>query len=112
MLSGWRLRAACRLCGPRRRVGGGTGGGGLLSTILGSLGGMFRAEGGPVRAGQPYIVGEKRPELFVPNQSGRIVPRVPSLGPPAIPGQRQAAAQPQPMSINVNVEGANGDDHI
>jgi hypothetical protein len=38
-----------------------------------------RAAGGPVRAGQPYIVGERRPELFVPNQSGRIVPRVPGM---------------------------------
>lgn len=36
-----------------------------------------RAMGGPVTAGMPYIVGENRPELFVPNQSGRIIPRVP-----------------------------------
>lgn len=38
-----------------------------------------RASGGPVRKGQPYIVGEKRPELFIPNTSGRIVPRVPAM---------------------------------
>ena len=38
-----------------------------------------RASGGPVAAGQPYIVGEKRPELFVPNTAGRIVPRIPSV---------------------------------
>ena len=25
-------------------------------------------------AGRPYIVGEKRPELFVPNTAGRIIP--------------------------------------
>lgn len=37
-----------------------------------------REFGGPVRAGEPYIVGERRPELFVPSQSGHIVPRVPS----------------------------------
>ena len=30
--------------------------------------------GGPVTAHQPYIVGEAGPELFVPNQSGQIVP--------------------------------------
>ena len=30
--------------------------------------------GGPVSAGTPYIVGEQGPELFVPNQSGTIVP--------------------------------------
>lgn len=36
----------------------------------------WRAAGGPVTAGMPYIVGEHRSELFVPNQSGRIVPNV------------------------------------
>jgi len=36
-----------------------------------------RQHGGPVMAGRAYIVGEKRPELFVPKQSGTIVPRVP-----------------------------------
>ena len=35
-----------------------------------------RQHGGPVLAGRPYIVGERRPELFVPSQSGTIVPRV------------------------------------
>lgn len=33
-----------------------------------------RALGGPVQAGQPYIVGERRPEVFVPEQDGRIIP--------------------------------------
>lgn len=36
-----------------------------------------REFGGPVAAGMPYVVGEKRPELFVPSQSGYIVPSVP-----------------------------------
>ncbi len=35
-----------------------------------------RASGGPVRAGQPYIVGERRRELFVPGMDGAIIPRV------------------------------------
>lgn len=39
-----------------------------------------RAHGGPVTAGSPYIVGEHRPELFVPNASGTIIPRVPTGG--------------------------------
>lgn len=43
--------------------------GGALSDLLG-----FRADGGPVAAGSPYIVGERGPELFVPNFSGTIVP--------------------------------------
>ena len=33
-----------------------------------------RAMGGPVTAGQPYIVGERGPELIVPNSSGTVVP--------------------------------------
>jgi len=45
------------------------------SGFLGSLfEGLFRAEGGPVAGGQPYIVGEKGPEMFVPKSSGTIIP--------------------------------------
>ena len=37
-----------------------------------------KALGGPVTAGQPYIVGDGgRPELFVPDSNGTILPRVP-----------------------------------
>ena len=32
-----------------------------------------RAKGGPVGTGQPYVVGERGQELFVPNQPGQIV---------------------------------------
>lgn len=35
---------------------------------------QYRASGGPVSAGSPYMVGERGPELFVPNRSGTIVP--------------------------------------
>ncbi len=34
----------------------------------------FRANGGAVGAGRPYIVGERGPELFVPRTAGTIVP--------------------------------------
>lgn len=34
----------------------------------------FAANGGPVGMRKPYIVGERGPELFVPNQSGNIIP--------------------------------------
>jgi hypothetical protein len=44
------------------------------------FGNPFKQHGGPVMAGHPYIVGERRPELFVPNSSGRILPRVPAGG--------------------------------
>ena len=35
-----------------------------------------RAMGGAVRAGFPYIVGERRRELFVPGMDGAIIPRI------------------------------------
>lgn len=37
-----------------------------------------RAAGGPVTKGQAYVVGEKRAELFIPEQNGRIIPEVPT----------------------------------
>jgi len=45
---------------------------------VGFVGGLIqgREHGGPVTAGQPVIVGERRPELFVPRTSGTILPRV------------------------------------
>jgi len=53
---------------------------GLGGFLGGILGGLFRANGGPVKAGQPYIVGERQPELFVPRTSGTIMPSVPMGG--------------------------------
>lgn len=49
----------------------------LIDSFLpkgGSFADLFRASGGPVDSNQPYIVGEKGPELFVPKSSGTIVP--------------------------------------
>lgn len=43
--------------------------GGLFKNILG-----FKAEGGPVFANKPYVVGERGPELFIPQGGGRIIP--------------------------------------
>jgi tape measure domain-containing protein len=53
---------------------GGTGG------IIGALFGGARAGGGPVQKGRAYVVGEKRPELFIPQSNGMIIPKVPSGG--------------------------------
>jgi hypothetical protein len=44
---------------------------GITSALLGV---PMLAMGGPVKAGSPYLVGEKGPELFVSNSSGSIVP--------------------------------------
>jgi len=35
---------------------------------------QFRATGGPVSAGRPYLVGERGPEMFVPRSAGSIYP--------------------------------------
>ncbi len=42
---------------------------GIIPKILGI---SPKAVGGPVSANTPYLVGEKGPELFIPNQSGNI----------------------------------------
>jgi hypothetical protein len=51
------------------------------SGLAQNLPNRHRASGGPVMAGQPYIVGEQRPELFVPNVNGTIIPRIPTPRP-------------------------------
>jgi len=45
----------------------------LLGGIPG-IGSIFRAEGGPVKRGGSFIVGERGPELFTPGASGHITP--------------------------------------
>ena len=35
---------------------------------------QFREKGGPMSAGSPYIVGERGPELIVPNQAANVIP--------------------------------------
>jgi hypothetical protein len=50
---------------------GGAGGSGLLGALFGG----GRQHGGPVSAGRAYVVGEGgRPELFVPDTAGTIIP--------------------------------------
>jgi hypothetical protein len=53
--------------------------GGSVSAGSGSTFTNRREFGGPVSKGRAYIVGERRPELFVPNTNGIIVPQVPSM---------------------------------
>lgn len=61
----------------------------------------FRAQGGPVSSGRPYVVGERGPELFIPSQSGTIIPNgdLPMAG-----GVRggDGARMGAPVVINVN----------
>ena len=48
--------------------------GGSFMPGLGILGSIFRANGGPVKSGGSYIVGERGPELFTPGVSGTVTP--------------------------------------
>jgi hypothetical protein len=54
-------------------IGGGSVGGADAIMGLVPVSGA-RAAGGPVSAGQSYVVGEQGPELFVPTAAGNIVP--------------------------------------
>lgn len=55
-------------------------GNGILGSLINGVADLFgaRAFGGPVGAGKPYLVGERGPELFVPQTAGRINPDVSS----------------------------------
>jgi hypothetical protein len=62
-----------------------------------TVSGPNRQFGGPVQAGHAYVVGERRPELFVPRTSGTILPSVP----------RAAMAGGLTVNINGPVYGTN-----
>lgn len=89
------------------KAGSGGGLGGLLGGLIGSFGGA-RAGGGPVSPGRAYLVGEKRPELFVPGSAGRIVPRVPDAVMPA----RGGGSSSTQLALTVDVRGATGNEEI
>ena len=64
------------------RIFGGGAGSGATGEVTSDAG--FRSTGGAMSAGMPKIVGERGPELFVPNQAGRVIPS--SLTPNAMGG--------------------------
>lgn len=55
-------------------AGAASGFAGLMQETASSAFGGFMAGGGTARAGNAYIVGEHGPEMFVPGQSGQVVP--------------------------------------
>ena len=82
-----------------------TSGGGSVSAGSGSTFTNRKEFGGPVSKGRAYIVGERRPELFVPNTNGIIVPQLPSMD---YSGASMAAGA---MAVDVNIRGVSyGDD--
>jgi hypothetical protein len=95
--------AVALISGAFSKIGGG-GGGGSVSAGTGSTF-TNREFGGPVSKGRAYIVGERRPELFVPNTNGIIVPQLPSMD---YSGASMAAGA---MAVDVNIRGVSyGDD--
>ena len=46
------------------------------ATLESDVGGSFpepKAQGGPIQAGKPYVVGEKGPEIIIPHSSGNVL---------------------------------------
>jgi uncharacterized protein YukJ/predicted nuclease with RNAse H fold len=75
---------------------------GLLSSTQSASFGGTRADGGPVNTGRSYLVGERGPEMFTPNQGGRIVPN------DAMGSQQQA----QPIRIVNAYDDGHIDDYL
>lgn len=71
--------------------------------VLGAFGHALglRQFGGHVTAGNPYIVGERRPEVFVPNRSGSIAPSLSSFASvlSRLAQDRSAARRQSPMPV-------------
>ena len=82
------------------------GSGGGIGSVLGDIvgGALFgRAGGGTVSSRQPYLVGERGPELFVPESPGRIVPGQGGLRPSG------ASSKANNITINITNQGGSND---
>jgi phage-related minor tail protein len=64
-----------------------------------TIGNLFKAEGGPVMAGEPYIVGERGPELMVPGMSGSIIPNDALR-------RGESGARGGDLTVHINAQGA------
>jgi len=79
------------------------GGGGILGSIFGAIG--KRASGGTVMSNQPYLVGEKGPEVIVPQNRGHVMNA--DLTAKAMGGSGEAVVVNQTFNF-----AANGDDSV
>lgn len=75
---------------------------GALTSIFGGK----RETGGSVMPGKAYVVGEKRPELFVPSSAGYIMPRVPSGQGGGGQQSVNVTVNPSPLFITTVAQGA------
>lgn len=62
---------------------------GPVASTAATAGMESRQSGGPINPGQPYLVGERGPEVIIPQQSGTVIPRLPNGEPSG--GQEWAA---------------------
>ena len=77
------------------------------------LKGGLKAEGGPVSANRPYIVGEREPELFVPNSAGTIYNQDQMRDAMSTYSEGgSTASYGEPMNINVETTTINGMEFI
>lgn len=93
------LRGIGGAAGNDSMEGGKSGLGGFLGTAFGFIGGLLGfAEGGRPPVGVPSVVGERGPELFVPDVAGTIVPN--------------KALGTREVNLYFNLQGANGSTEI
>jgi hypothetical protein len=61
----------------------------------------MREHGGPVKQGHAYVVGEKRPEVFVPDRDGQIIPSIEKYSRAAgVAGTRRAEAPVAMLAVD------------
>lgn len=83
------------------------------ASIATAFGGA-RAMGGPVAAGKSYLVGERGPEMIVPNRAGFVMPNIgrmtmpsrPNLSMPNFLGGANDRGSSQNITVNVNAKDA------
>ncbi|MBI5692588.1 MAG: hypothetical protein HZC55_21105 [Verrucomicrobia bacterium] len=76
-----------------------------LLAAMAAFGG-FREHGGGVVAGRAYVVGEKRPELFVPHTGGTIIPSLEGLS--VAPAAAAVSVAAPSVSASATLAGAAG----
>jgi lambda family phage tail tape measure protein len=71
----------------------------IVAAVGGPLGSLFGfANGGPVQGATPIIVGERGPELFIPQSAGKIVSNA------ALKGSGSSAGQGGQTTVNYNIQ--------
>jgi lambda family phage tail tape measure protein len=97
-IADWLMAGSSGFAGPLATLGAMFGGGGDFGGAdIGGVGAAPYAAGGRPRVGELAIVGERGPELFVPDVAGTIVPNA------ALRGMRGGGGD-RPVNVNVNIQ--------